>query len=88
MPNPKPYARPAWADSATLTEIEALAPRVFSACMEVFSLGHAQSDNPLMLAAVKDMRGIVTRLDRFRRVAVRRWTAAASAQTQPPKGNT
>ena len=51
--------------------------------MVLFVSAAAHEDVPHMVEDIRLMRGVVTRLDQFRRMKERQWKAVASAPTAP-----
>jgi hypothetical protein len=77
-----PNAPPTWENSATVAELREFAHQRLSTYIAAFEAAHDHKDDAMMQHAVRGIRQIATRMDQFRRVALRRWLAAAPAQTQ------
>lgn len=88
MPERKPSAPPVWADTATVEEVREYIMRRIAIVVNVLDTAERTRNGNLMGIAVSDARAVATRIDQFRRVRVRRWTAEDSAQTHTHKGTT
>lgn len=88
MPGPKPSTPPTWPDTATIHDVLLLVKTNVPVLMEAFRIADYERDEELMGKVARDMRHLATRIDQFRRVRVRRWTAEDSAQTHTHKGTT
>lgn len=88
MPGPKPNAPPTWADTATVEEVREYIMRRIAIVVNEIDTAERTRDGNLMGVAASDARAVATRIDQFRRVCIRRWTAEDSAQTHTHKGTT
>lgn len=75
-----------WPDAVTSQDVINFALARFARHAAKWGLACIQHDEPGMILAVAEIKNIATRMDRFRRITVKRWNAAASAnpQTEQP----
>jgi hypothetical protein len=79
-PRTAAYPQP-WSEQATIADAFYFAKREFTAQLALFETAGSTANNAAMIEAVKKLRGVVDKLDAFRRMKVREWDAAKAANT-------
>ncbi len=77
-PRTAAYPEP-WAESATAGDAFYFAKREQTTLLAAFHEAAQKADNEGMVSAIKKLRGVVDKLDAFRRMKVREWNAAKAA---------
>jgi len=72
-----------WPPQTTAADVLKWASGRLADFMVLFVYAAAKQDAQHMVEDIRLMRGVVTRLDQFRRMKERQWKAAASAPTAP-----
>lgn len=79
---PKVAALPGvWPETASVDEVVHFASEKFPIFLLLFVAGEREHNDEHMIEDIRLMRGVVTKLDQFRRMKVRQWKQAA--QTKP-----
>ena len=62
-----------WPDGTTIRDVARFAAERMPEFILLFDAAYRKQDNAHMIEDIKMLRGIVTKLDQFRRMEVRRW---------------
>lgn len=85
MPDrPRPRVEPFQSDTTSQDVINFALAR-FARQLSLWGLACIQRDEQAMIRAVAEIRNIAVRMDRFRRITVKRWQAAAPANSETEK---
>lgn len=80
-PRTAAYPQP-WSEHATIGDAFYFAKREFASQLAVFETAGSTANDAQMIEALKKLRGVVDKLDAFRRMKVREWNAAKAVNTQ------
>ncbi len=88
MVEPRSKFADPWPEDTRLGEVLEFASERSATFMLLFAAAARNKDNERMIEAVKAMRGVVTRVDQYRRMKARTWAANGAENSKQEKTHT